>query len=117
MGLIAGKWPHSLAFRPGGLTRAIDLGEQMRLLTLLAAFRDFLEKTLFAAPLEAVIALETGDALENFAEGQGAAGDFAAFLRVAREVRLDQLGRGPGAADVERRLSWTERPPISQRSL
>jgi hypothetical protein len=27
------------------------------------------------------------------------------------------LGRGPGAADVERRLSWTERPPISQRSL
>jgi hydrogenase large subunit len=89
----------------------------MRLLTLLAAFRDFLEKTLFAAPLEAVIALETGDALENFAEGQGAAGDFAAFLRVAREVRLDQLGRGPGAADVERRLSWTERPPISQRSL
>ncbi|HEY8139396.1 MAG TPA: nickel-dependent hydrogenase large subunit [Methylocystis sp.] len=96
MGLIAGKWPHSLAFRPGGVTRAIELGEQMRLLALLAAFRDFLEKTLFAAPLEAVIALETGDALETFADGQGAAGDFAAFLRVARGVKLDQLGRGPG---------------------
>ena len=29
-------------------------------------------------------------------EGQGAAGDFAAFLRVAREVKLDRLGPGPG---------------------
>jgi len=96
MGLIAGKWPHSLAFHPGGVTRAIDLGEQMRLLALLAAFRAFLEKTLFAAPLEAISELENSRALEIFAEGRGAAGDFAAFLRVARETTLDQLGRGPG---------------------
>ena len=31
MGLIAGKWPHSLAFQPGGVTRALELGEKMRL--------------------------------------------------------------------------------------
>lgn len=25
MGIIAGKWPHSLAFQPGGVTKAIDI--------------------------------------------------------------------------------------------
>ena len=33
LGLIAGKWPHSLAIQPGGVTRALDLGEKMRLIS------------------------------------------------------------------------------------
>ena len=109
MGLIAGKWPHSLAFRPGGVTRAIDLGEQMRLLALLAAFRDFLEKTLFAAPLEAVIALETGDALDSL---RGRAGRRRRLRRLpARRARgqARPIGARPRTADVERGLSRTGR--------
>jgi hydrogenase large subunit len=93
MGLLAGKWPHSLAFRPGGVTRALDLGALMRLVALLAEFRGFLERALFAAPLERVIGLHSVGALEDFAEG---AGDFAFFLRVARDLRLEEIGRGPG---------------------
>jgi len=27
MGIVAGKWPHSLAFRAGGVTHALDLSE------------------------------------------------------------------------------------------
>jgi Ni,Fe-hydrogenase I large subunit len=96
MGLIAGKWPHSLAFRPGGVTRTIGLSEQMRLFALLAKFRDFIEKTLFAAPLETVIELDSGDALDAFVEGPGRRGDFAAFVRLARELRLERTGFGPG---------------------
>ncbi|ATQ67054.1 MULTISPECIES: nickel-dependent hydrogenase large subunit [Methylosinus] len=96
MGLIAGKWPHSLAFRPGGVTRALALGDEMRLVALLADFRGFIERTLFAAPIEAVIELASGDALDRFAHGAGAAGDFAAFVRIARDLRLEQIGRGPG---------------------
>ncbi len=65
MGVIAGKWPHSLAFRPGGVSGAIDLGEQMRLIALLADFRGFVEKALFAAPIEAVTALDSGEALDD----------------------------------------------------
>lgn len=96
MGIIAGKWPHSLAFRSGGVTRAIDLGEQMRLIALLAEFRGFIERALFAAPVETVIELASYEALEAFVEGAGAAGDFAAFLRIARDLKLKEMGRGPG---------------------
>lgn len=96
MGPIAGKWPHSLAFRPGGATRAINLGEQMRLIALLAEFRGFIEKTLFAAPIETVIELDSCEALENFVDGAGAAGDFAAFVRIARDSRFEDMGFGPG---------------------
>lgn len=45
-GILAGKWPHSLAIQPGGSSRAIEQQEQMRLLAILAAFRRFLERTL-----------------------------------------------------------------------
>jgi Ni,Fe-hydrogenase I large subunit len=96
MGLIAGKWPHSLAFRSGGVTRALALGDEMRLFALLADFRGFLERVLFAAPLEQIIALDSADALERFAEGDRAAGDFAFFVRIGRDLRLERIGRGPG---------------------
>jgi len=90
MGLLAGKWPHSLALQPGGVTRALDLGGKMRLLAILGDFRAFAEKHLFGAPLEQMAALETPAQLWAHAEGPG---DFAAFLRVARDLRLDELGR------------------------
>jgi uptake hydrogenase large subunit len=90
MGLIAGKWPHSLAIQPGGVTRALDLGEKMRLIAILGDFRAFLEKALFAAPLERVTAIETPEQLADFAQGQG---DFAAFLRLGEDLRLETLGR------------------------
>jgi hydrogenase large subunit len=89
MGLIAGKWPHSLAIQPGGVTRALDLGEKMRLIAILSDFRAFLEKSLFAAPLEQVAAIATPEQLADFAQGQG---DFAAFLRLAESLRLETLG-------------------------
>jgi hydrogenase large subunit len=89
MGLIAGKWPHSLAIQPGGVTRSLDLGEKMRLLAILGEFRAFLEGALFAAPLEKVLEISTPAALADFAQGQG---DFAAFLRLAESLRLDFLG-------------------------
>jgi Ni,Fe-hydrogenase I large subunit len=96
MGIIAGKWPHSLAFRPGGVAHAIDLGEKMRLLAILAEFRAFLERVLFDASLEAVTTFSSMADLERFVEGAGQAGDFATFVRIARELGLESLGFGPG---------------------
>ena len=66
MGLLAGKWPHSLAFQPGGVTRALDLGEKMRLIAVLGDFRAFAEKTLFGAPLEQVVDLSTPEAFRAY---------------------------------------------------
>ncbi|MGE5546183.1 MAG: nickel-dependent hydrogenase large subunit [Solirubrobacterales bacterium] len=92
MGLLAGKWPHSLALGPGGTTKAVDSGEKMRLLAILAEFREALEAVVFAAPLEAVANLSSPTALENWHGG-----DFGLFLRIARDLALDTLGRGPKA--------------------
>jgi uptake hydrogenase large subunit len=93
MGLLAGKWPHSLAFQPGGATRAVDLGQKTQLLAILRDFRRFLETTLFAAPLEAVLAIETPEGLARFCDGAGAGGDLALFHRIAMALDLEALGR------------------------
>lgn len=94
MGLIAGKWPHSLAFQPGGTTRALDLGGRMRLAAVLRDLRQFVERTLLGTSVEAFVAIETPDALAAHAEA--AAGDLPAFLRIAADAGLDRLGPGHG---------------------
>ncbi|ARN81869.1 nickel-dependent hydrogenase large subunit [Methylocystis bryophila] len=96
MGVIAGKWPHSLAFRAGGVTHAPDLSAKIKLLGIIARFRAFLERSLFGAPLEAVTALESLADLDAFVEGAGREGDFAAFVKIARALSLEAMGFGPG---------------------
>lgn len=91
MGLLAGKWPHSLAFQPGGTTRAIDLGERVQLISIIGDLRDFLERTVFADTLDNVLALDSFAALERWRDGRG--GDFARFLGVAGDLGFDRLGR------------------------
>ncbi len=97
MGAVAGKWPHSLAFRAGGTTRALDLGGKTRLRAILADVRGFAETVLFGGMrLEAVAALDTIEGLTRVAaEGRG---DFAWFLRLADTLDLHRLGPGPGTA-------------------
>ncbi|MFG1430239.1 nickel-dependent hydrogenase large subunit [Xanthobacter sp. V2C-8] len=91
MGLLAGRWPHTLALQPGGVSRSADARDQMRLLATLAAVRAALEEHLFAAPLEEVAALASVEELERWAEGR--AGDLALFLAIAADLGLDRMGR------------------------
>ena len=94
-GILAGKWPHSLALQPGGTSRAIEPQEKSQLRTIVALFRRFLETTLFADRLEQVSALDSAAAL--YAWGQAhPQGDFAHFLRLSDALGLDRLGRGSG---------------------
>jgi len=94
MGIVAGKWPHSIAFQPGGTTRAIDLGERVRLVSIATSFRAFLEGIVFADSLESVLSISTAEELDRWREGRG--GDFAHFLALADHLSLAGLGRGPG---------------------
>lgn len=94
MGLIAGKWPHSLAFQPGGVTKAIDIGERVRLAAILADTQVFLEQTLFGVSLDDILSMHTEEDLYAFRAK--ASGDFGAFLAIADDLALRNLGRGPG---------------------
>lgn len=90
MGLLAGKWPHTLAIQPGGVTRAPGAREKTRLAATVRAFRRYMETTLFGGKLEDFIALPSKEAL-SFWSG----GDVALFLAIADDLDLDSLGRGP----------------------
>jgi hydrogenase large subunit len=92
MGLLAGKWPHTLAVQPGGSTRPLQGSEIFRLQRLLREFRGFLERTTFAAPLETVAALADRAALDRW-RGESGGGDLRAFLAIAADLDLWRLGR------------------------
>ncbi|MEJ2425407.1 MAG: nickel-dependent hydrogenase large subunit [Candidatus Thiodiazotropha sp.] len=93
-GLLAGKWPHTLAIQPGGSTRAVAAEERTHLLGLLYAFRDFLQRTLFGDSLERIIALDSAEALEDWRRAASPeTGDLRRFLHIAESLELHKLGR------------------------
>ena len=93
MGLIAGKWPHTLALQPGGSSRPLQASEKIRLRCILREFRAFLERTLFGTTLESVAALASHDELMAWGAAHGDS-DFGRFLAIAADLGLQQLGRG-----------------------
>ncbi|NEV61510.1 nickel-dependent hydrogenase large subunit [Thiorhodococcus minor] len=106
MGLLAGKWPHSLSLQPGGSTRAVQAQERIRLTMILAGFRRFLETRLFGDALEAMVALDGVAALEAWSEAAPRGeGDLRGFLRLVRDLRLDRLG-----CAVDRFMSYGNYP-------
>ena len=98
MGLLAGKWPHTLTLQPGGTAQALQASQRLRLVALLAEFRRWLEERLFGDVLEAVAALSDAAALRRWAAARlapsGAApADLPLFLQVADDLQLWQTGR------------------------
>lgn len=91
VGLLGGKWPHTLAIQPGGVTRAPTLRDTVRMAASLRAFRRYLEEVLFGAPVEAFADLASVDALMSWASG-----DAGLFLEIAAETGLASMGPGPG---------------------
>jgi hydrogenase large subunit len=97
MGILAGRWPHTLGLQPGGTTRAVGGGEQVRLLATVASLRRFLETALFGDQLEQIAALDSEAALDAWMEAQAPErGDFRHFLAVSKAIGLDRLGQGTG---------------------
>ena len=94
MGLLAGKWPHSLALQPGGVSCAIGKQEKNRVIAILTGFRQFLEQTLFGDTLETIIALDSQAALHSWSDrGDVSNSDFRHFLRIADALELQNLGK------------------------
>ena len=94
MGLLAGKWPHSLALQPGGTSRAIESGEKARVVATLYGFRQFLEATLFGDSLESITSLESEQALHRWRnQFSPTHSDFCHFLHIAEQQDLHTLGR------------------------
>jgi hydrogenase large subunit len=94
MGLLAGKWPHSLAIQPGGSSRGVKAEEKVRILAILHQFRSFLESILFGDGLENITSLSSAEELQLWSEKGGQQrSDFRLFLDVAESLQLQSLGR------------------------
>lgn len=90
-GILAGKWPHSLAIQPGGTTRPLETQERMRLGASVAAFRYFLQDTVFGCELEQIAELNSTPQLWNLIENTPHS-DLAHFLNISRDLQLHTLG-------------------------
>jgi len=94
MGILAGKWPHTLSIQPGGTSRAITAVEKVRLLAILHQFKSFLEQTLFADALENVVDLASANELDQWHQDEGhSQSDFGLFLTVADALKLEGMGK------------------------
>ncbi|MCU7920811.1 MAG: nickel-dependent hydrogenase large subunit [Candidatus Thiodiazotropha sp. (ex Epidulcina cf. delphinae)] len=94
MGLLAGKWPHSLAIQPGGTTRSVEMQERARIQAILYGFRQFLQTRLFGDSLEHIVALDSIQALEQWRADRAIdSSDFRLFLELADQLQLSRLGR------------------------
>lgn len=91
VGLLAGKWPHTLAVQPGGVTRAPTMRDKLRIKASLQAFRKYLEDTLFGAPLEAFAGLAAIDELDRWQTG-----DAGVFYNISNDLALPELGNSQG---------------------
>ncbi|MGH1416988.1 MAG: nickel-dependent hydrogenase large subunit [Pelagimonas sp.] len=91
VGLLGGKWPHTLAIQPGGVTRAPSLRDKMRILASLTAFRRYLERVMFGAPVEAFASLSSAEAVTGWDTG-----DVGLFMEIAADLNLGHMGDGPG---------------------
>lgn len=89
MGLLAGKWPHTLSIQPGGVTRAPWPADKSRLMATVRAFRRYLETILFGGRLEDFTELSSVEALMRWTGG-----DLALFLELAADLKLDRMGKG-----------------------
>lgn len=90
-GILAGKWPHSLALQPGGTTRPVEAQEKIHVLTTIHAFRSFLQDMVFGDELETISALANENDLKTWAQAH-AESDFGKFLIVAEDLALNKLG-------------------------
>ncbi|WP_289149359.1 nickel-dependent hydrogenase large subunit [uncultured Salipiger sp.] len=90
VGLLGGKWPHTLAIQPGGVTRAPDSRDRIRIQTTLRAARRVLETELFGGALADFAALSSVEALDGWAGG-----DVALFAEISADLSLGTLGVGP----------------------
>lgn len=91
MGILAGKWPHTLAIQPAGVSRAPDARDRLKLVALIRRLRRWLDETLFGDTAEAFSALRTSRDLSGWRKG-----DAGRYLAIADDLGLGAIGAGPG---------------------
>jgi len=96
LGLLAGKWPNTLALQPGGTTRPVDASEIRRAHGMLGEFTEFVRDQVIGCEPDRWLALRTAADLDRWlGEGSHAGSDVGLLVALALERGLDKIGMWP----------------------
>lgn len=113
MGLVAGKWPNTLAIHPSGTTSTLNLSSLTRALGILSELDNFLTRQFLGCTIDEWLDIDKYDKLEEWLENTDHKScDLGVFINAAVEAGFDRLGRGPdrylsyGAYDLPGGGTW-----------
>lgn len=113
MGVFAGKWPNTLLFQPGRVTCSITISRQTKALGLLRELQDYIEESLLGCEIDRWLENKNLHDLEKWLrESNHQSSDIGIYIRYAREIGLDKIGKGPnkflsyGAYELPEEKSW-----------
>lgn len=96
--IIGGQWPHSGYIVPGGVTGVPTVNDLLQCRQLLAAYRRWFERRILGCSLERLLEVRStwdlGVWLEENRSHRDS--DLGFFIRFARAIGLDRVGRGVG---------------------
>jgi hydrogenase large subunit len=96
MGLLAGKWPNTLAIHPSGTTSTLNLSTKTRAMGILQEFQAFLQNHFLGCSLDEWHDVVSMSRLEEWlAKPRHRDSDLGLFLALCLELGLDRIGRGP----------------------
>jgi hydrogenase large subunit len=97
MGIFAGKWPNTLVFQPGGVTNSISMSRLTKAIGLLSEIQDYIEQSLIGCKIDRWLENKSLSDLEKWLrETAHYTSDMGTYIRYAREIGLDTIGRGSG---------------------
>ncbi|MBI5184372.1 MAG: nickel-dependent hydrogenase large subunit, partial [Nitrospinae bacterium] len=97
LGLICGKWPHTLAIQPGGITKALTTSDILRIKSVLKHFTAVMETVLLGMPVKDYLKIKSINDFDSaFMEDSINRSDLALFYFFAKEAGFLGMGKGPG---------------------
>ncbi|MEW6261871.1 MAG: nickel-dependent hydrogenase large subunit [Thermodesulfobacteriota bacterium] len=121
--IIGGQWPHSSYMAPGGIVSLPSDSDLLQCQLLGRQFRKWYERRVLGCTLERWSQVKSAADLEAWLEESPdhRDSDLGFFLRFARSIGLDKIGRGPGAfvnfGGLELPLGTRVRGAINQNRL
>ena len=92
--IVGGQWPHSSYMVPGGIASRPGDSDLMQCLLLARSMRSWYEKHVLGCSIERWLEVESAEQLEQWLEQEPhRQGELGFFLRHARDLGLESLGR------------------------
>lgn len=97
--ILGGQWPHSSFMVPGGVVTLPGEDDILRCRHTVRQFRRWYEQRVVGCPVERFLAIRDAAGLEDWLEESPhhRESEVGFFLRVARDLGLDRVGRGHGS--------------------